>query len=83
MFMRVLIIQSDETESLGLYERFLSEEGIDLQRLHAYDIRPDTPFPLVDDFDAFIIGPTPILWSSRPGGRPESRWSGSAGSGIL
>ena len=58
--MRVLIVQNDETESLGLYEEFLSEEGIDLQVLHAYGFEPDAPFPLVDDFDAFIIGPTPI-----------------------
>ena len=58
--MRVLIVQNDETESLGLYEEFLFEKGIDLQVLRAYGVEPDAPFPLVDDFDAFIIGPTPI-----------------------
>ena len=58
--MRVLIVQNDETESLGLYEKILSEEGIDLQVLHAYGLESEAPFPLVDDFDAFIIGPTPI-----------------------
>ena len=58
--MRVLIVQNDETESLGLYERYLSEEGIDHQVLHAYGLEPNSPFPRVEDFDAFIIGPTPI-----------------------
>ncbi len=79
--MRVLIVQNEETESLGLYEQFLSEEGMGLQVVHAYGIKPDAPFPLVDDFDAFIIGPTPSPWSSRPGGSPESRSAKSAGSG--
>ena len=58
--MRILIVQNDETESLGLYEQFLSEEGIDHQVLHAYGLEPNSPFPRVEDFDAFIIGPTPI-----------------------
>jgi len=58
--MKVLIVQNDETESLGLYEQFLSESGIDLQVLHAYRLESNSPFPRVEDFDAFIIGPTPI-----------------------
>jgi GMP synthase-like glutamine amidotransferase len=58
--MRVLIVQNDETESLGLYEQYLSEDGIDHQILHAYGLGPISPFPSVEAFDAFIIGPTPI-----------------------
>jgi GMP synthase-like glutamine amidotransferase len=58
--MRVLIVQNDETESLGLYEQHLSEKGIDHQVLHAYRLGPNSPFPRVEDFDAFIVGPTPI-----------------------
>ena len=79
--MRVLIVQNEETESLGLYEQFLSEEGIGLQVFHAYRIKPNAPFPLVDDFDAFIIGLTPIPWSSRSWGSPKSRSVRSVGSG--
>ena len=58
--MRVLIVQNDETESLGLYEQYLCEEGFDHQVLHAYGLEPNSPFPRVEGFDAFIIGPTPI-----------------------
>ena len=58
--MRVLIVQNDETETLGLYEKHLSEKGIDHQVLHAYGMGPNSPFPRVEDFDAFIVGPTPI-----------------------
>jgi len=43
--MRVLIVQNEETESLGLYVQFLSEEGMGLQVVHAYGIKPDAPFP--------------------------------------
>jgi GMP synthase-like glutamine amidotransferase len=58
--MRVLIVQNDETESLGLYEQYLSEKGIDYRVLHAYGLGPNAVFPRVEDFDAFIVGPTPI-----------------------
>ena len=58
--MKVLIVQNDETETLGLYEKHLSEKGIDHQVLHAYGMGPNSPFPRVEDFDAFIVGPTPI-----------------------
>jgi GMP synthase-like glutamine amidotransferase len=60
LIIRVLIVQNDETESLGLYEQYLSEDGIDHQILHAYGLGPISPFPSVESFDAFIIGPTPI-----------------------
>ena len=45
----------------GLYEQW-NVRGRDCLRVfHVYDVEPDAPFPLVDDFDAFIIGPTPIF----------------------
>lgn len=58
--MRVLIIQNDETETLGLYEAYLRELGTEVRVLHAYRRAPDELFPPVGEFDAFIIGPTPI-----------------------
>jgi GMP synthase (glutamine-hydrolysing) len=56
---RTLIIQNDEPETLGLYERYLSEKS-DLRLFKAYKMGTDEQFPLIEDFDAFIIGPTPI-----------------------
>ena len=58
--MRVLIIQNDRTESLGLYERYLEDKAIEHRVLHAYRLKPDEPFPPVRGYDAFIVGPTPI-----------------------
>jgi GMP synthase (glutamine-hydrolysing) len=58
--MRVLIVQNDETESLGLYERYLKDSRISHTVFHAYDLEPDDDFPHAEFYDAFIIGPTPI-----------------------
>ena len=58
--LRVLIIQNDETETLGQYVRYLKAFRIDHTVLHAYGMETDDFFPPVDFFDAFIIGPTPI-----------------------
>ena len=35
---RVPIVQNEETENLGLYERYLSENGINHRFLHAYGL---------------------------------------------
>ena len=58
--MRVLVIQNDRTEGLGLYEEYLEERQIEHRVLHAYRLGPDKSFPPPEEFDAFIVGPTPI-----------------------
>lgn len=57
---RILIIQNDEPETLGLYETILKRKDVHLTLLHAYKMRGNDEFPPVDNFDSFIIGPTPI-----------------------
>src|SRR3989337_1822350 len=57
---RVLIVQNDEIESLGLYADYLDEEAFEHEVFHAYRLEPQEPFPAVEDYDAFIMGPTPI-----------------------
>lgn len=58
--MKVLIIQNDETETLGLYEHYLKEKSLEYYLLHAYNVKQLELFPPVADYDFFIIGPTPI-----------------------
>jgi len=58
--MKVLIIQNDETESLGGYERYLKKYKVHHTVFHAYDMEGEDAFHPVDLYDAFIIGPTPI-----------------------
>ena len=58
--MRVLIVQNDETEGLGGYERHLKRFRVDHTVFHAYDMEEEDAFPPVDLYDAFIIGATPI-----------------------
>ena len=55
-----LIIQNDETETLGLYERYLKDKGIEHHVFHAYNLKADESFPPLGEYDAFIVGPTPI-----------------------
>ncbi len=62
--MRVLIVQNDETETLGLYERYMLEKGIRREVFHAYEMKMDEALPSTSDYDAFIIGPTPISANS-------------------
>lgn len=62
--MRVLIVQNDETETLGLYERHLLVNGVEHEVFHTYDMKIDESFPSTSDYDAFIIGPTPISANS-------------------
>ena len=55
--MRALVIQNCETESIGRYERYLLDNGIPHDTVHAYrsdDLPPHEPY------DAFIVGGTPI-----------------------
>ncbi len=59
MVKRVLVIQNDAPEALGLYETFLREKT-DLTLIHAYRMRESENFPPVNEFDAFVVGPTPI-----------------------
>jgi GMP synthase (glutamine-hydrolysing) len=56
---RVLIIQNDATENLGLYEEFL-RELVEVDVIHAYSMKISKPFPGTDRYSAFIVGPTPI-----------------------
>ncbi len=65
--------RNEEGESLGLYERSLSEEEIDRQVLHAYGLEPNAPFPRVEDFNAFIVGPTPTLREFETAGKTKNR----------
>ena len=58
--MRVLIVQNDETENLGLYEEYLKKNSVDHEVLHAYKMPPGTDLPATGNFDLFIIGATPI-----------------------
>lgn len=53
---RVLIIQNDPTENLGLYEKLLREKA-QVDVVHAY--RGES-FPGTERYSAFIVGPTPI-----------------------
>jgi GMP synthase-like glutamine amidotransferase len=62
--MRVLIVQNDETESLGLYEVYLREKRVKYTIFHAYILENEEKFPKVIEYDAFIIGPTPISANS-------------------
>jgi GMP synthase-like glutamine amidotransferase len=56
---KVLIIQNDPPETLGLYEKYLGENS-ELTVLHAYDMRTKDVFPPLQQYTHFIIGPTPI-----------------------
>ena len=56
---RVLIIQNDSPETLGLYEQYL-RENTDLILIHAYKMKQNQEFPPVDLFSHYVIGPTPI-----------------------
>jgi len=57
---KILIIQNDEPETLGLYEIILKEKQVQLTLLHAYKMKENDEFPSISNFDSFIIGPTPI-----------------------
>lgn len=56
---RVLIIQNDATEKLGLYEEFLRERVV-VDVIHAYSMKAGESFPGTEGYSAFIVGPTPI-----------------------
>jgi GMP synthase (glutamine-hydrolysing) len=56
---RVLIIQNDPPETLGLYETYLWDRAA-VTLLKAYEMPEDELFPPVSDYNAFVIGPTPI-----------------------
>lgn len=56
---RVLIIQNDPPETLGLYETYLWERAA-VTLIKAYELPVEESFPSVDEYDAFVIGPTPI-----------------------
>jgi GMP synthase-like glutamine amidotransferase len=58
--MRVLVLQNDKTETLGLYVKYLIDEKIEHQIFHAYANGSESEFPEPTKFDAFIVGPTPI-----------------------
>ena len=56
---RVLIIQNDPPEKLGLYEEYLRKNS-DLTLIRAYEMKQEDEFPRVEQYSHFIIGPTPI-----------------------
>lgn len=56
---RVLIIQNDPPETLGLYEKYLRAKT-KVTLLKAYEMAANEAFPSIACFDAFVIGPTPI-----------------------
>ena len=56
---RILIIQNNATENLGLYEVFLRER-IDVDVIHAYSMGAGEVFPKDERYSAFVVGPTPI-----------------------
>jgi GMP synthase (glutamine-hydrolysing) len=62
--MRVLIVQNNETETLGLYVDYMLEKGVEHEVFHAYNNEIEEPFPETREYDAFIIGPTPISANS-------------------
>jgi len=53
---KVLIIQNDATENLGLYEKLLREKA-QIDVVHAYS---GEAFPGTEKYSHFIVGPTPI-----------------------
>jgi GMP synthase (glutamine-hydrolysing) len=55
---RILIIQNDATENLGLYEKFIRER-VEVDVIHAYSLGAKA-FPGTEGYSAFIVGPTPI-----------------------
>jgi GMP synthase-like glutamine amidotransferase len=55
---RVLIIQNDVTENLGLYEEFIKERA-EVDVVHAY-LLDGAAFPGTEKYSAFVVGPTPI-----------------------
>lgn len=57
---KILIVQNDKVETLGLYEQYLKSNFVDHRVIHAYNLRPHESFPSLREYDAFIIGPTPI-----------------------
>ena len=57
---RILIIQNDFTESLGIYQEHLKKRNAVLHVLHAYKMLENDQFPSLHSYDAFIVGPTPI-----------------------
>jgi len=56
---RILIIQNDFTENLGLYESILNEYS-DVDLIQAYNCTVKNDFPPQNIFNGFIVGPTPI-----------------------
>jgi GMP synthase-like glutamine amidotransferase len=57
---KVLMIQNDEIETFGLYEKYLKKRELEYRILYAYRLHHHASFPSVENYDAFIIGPTPI-----------------------
>lgn len=58
--LKVLIIQNDPLETLGAYERYLKDHQVNHQVFHAYEVTTITQFPVIEDFDIFVVGPSPI-----------------------
>lgn len=59
MAKKVLILQNDPPETLGAYEAYL-REVTDLTLIHAYRMKTGDSFPLIEEHDFYIVGPTPI-----------------------
>jgi GMP synthase (glutamine-hydrolysing) len=69
--MKVLLIQNCSVEGFGFYEVVLRRIASDVKVIHPYR---GEPFPGARDFDAVIIGGTPVsayLWETHPYLREE------------
>ena len=58
--LKVLIIQNDPMETLGAYEQYLIDHQVNHHVFNAYEATKITQFPVIEDYDVFIVGPTPI-----------------------
>jgi GMP synthase-like glutamine amidotransferase len=56
----VLIIQNDPMETLGAYEQYFIDHQVNHHVFYVYEATTITQFPVVEDFDVFIVGSTPI-----------------------
>lgn len=56
----ILVIQNNGAESLGLYEKYLIDKKVSHKVFHAYKMKKKDAFPSIEEFNAYIVGPTPI-----------------------
>jgi GMP synthase-like glutamine amidotransferase len=52
---RILVLQIDPIESMGIYPEILRGLGAEVTIFHAYRLQPPEKYPSIDGFDAFIL----------------------------